>query len=82
MRSLEEYDNLYADIFENHGFSALNRNYDFIKWLLKHLSYKLLYDTDDYLLGQKELVEIFSITYRNKVILVDNAYLISRKKIY
>ena len=75
MRSLEEYDNLYADISGKRGFSALNRNYDFTKWFLEHLPHKLLYGTDNYLLGKKELINAFELSEdKKKLILGGNAY--------
>ncbi|MGM0612680.1 MAG: amidohydrolase family protein [Bacteroidota bacterium] len=75
VRLLEEYDNLYADISGNSGFNALNRDHEFTKWFLEHLPHKLLYGTDNYLLGQKELINAFELSEdKKKLILGDNAY--------
>ncbi|MFW5793797.1 MAG: hypothetical protein ACOCWC_05890 [Bacteroidota bacterium] len=59
---LERYDNLYADISGNSGFNALNRDHEFTKWFLENYYHKLLYGTDNYLLGQNELLKSFNLS--------------------
>ncbi len=74
VRLLEEYDNLFADISGNSGFNALNRDHDFSKWFLEQLPHKLLYGTDNYLLGQKELIDSFHLPKEKyQQIMGDNA---------
>lgn len=59
---LEKYDNLYADLSGNSGFHALNRDHEFAKWLLEKFSHKLLYGTDNYFPGLKDLISSFRLS--------------------
>jgi predicted TIM-barrel fold metal-dependent hydrolase len=61
-RLLAQYPNLYADISGGSGFFALQRDPKFAKKFLSDFSHKLLFGTDNWLLGQEDFLASLNLS--------------------
>lgn len=71
---LRRYPNLYADISGMSGFNALNRDHKFSKGFVADFSHKLIFGTDNTMLGHEILLKSFDLDRsKMKQILGENA---------
>jgi predicted TIM-barrel fold metal-dependent hydrolase len=74
-RLLKEYPNLYADISGGSGFYAIRRDPKFARKFLSDFSHKLLFGTDNWLLGQEGFLATLNLSKTTlKRIYGENAY--------